>query len=353
MKFLVPVLATFFLSLIITPLVKKLAIKIGAIDKPNQRKVHKKLMPRLGGLAIYISFMVGVLVFLPDLPNDLPILIGATIIILIGVLDDLFTLSAKAKFSGQIIAALIPILSGLQIEYITMPDGKVIEFGWLAIPITLFWIVGITNAINLIDGLDGLAAGVSSIALFTISVLSMTLGDPSAFIMGILLMGSTLGFLIYNFHPAKIFMGDTGALFLGYMISVLSILGLTKSATMLSLIVPIIILGVPIIDTTFAIIRRLVNGKPLTAPDKYHLHHCLIRLGFTHRQSVICIYMLSILFSLAAIIFTRSTIWGASVLIVTLLILVELIVEVTGLVSLNYRPLLNLIDGRRKYSKDE
>ena len=140
---------------------------------------------------------------------------------------------------------------------------------------------------------------------------------------------------------------------MGYMISVLSILGLTKSATMLSLIVPIIILGVPIIDTTFAIIRRLVNGKPLTAPDKYHLHHCLIRLGFTHRQSVICIYMLSILFSLAAIIFTRSTIWGASVLIVTLLILVELIVEVTGLVSLNYRPLLNLIDGRRKYSKDE
>lgn len=348
MAFLVPIITTFILSLVITPFIKKLAIKFGAVDKPDERKVHKKLMPRLGGIAIYVSFIIGVFLFLPEMVHDLPILIGATLIIIIGIVDDLFCLSAKAKFSGQIIAALIPILSGLQISYITVPNGNVIEFGLLAIPITLFWIVGITNAINLIDGLDGLAAGVSSIALFTIAVLSMTLGDPSTFLMGILLMGSTLGFLVFNFYPAKIFMGDTGSLFLGYMISVLSILGLTKSATILSLIIPIIILGVPIIDTTFAIIRRLVNGKPLTAPDKYHLHHCLIRLGFTHRQSVICIYLLSILFSLAAIIFARSTIWGASILIVALLVLVELIVEVTGLISLTYRPLLNLIDGRRK-----
>ena len=295
MAFLVPIITTFILSLVITPFIKKLAIKFGAVDKPDERKVHKKLMPRLGGIAIYVSFIIGVFLFLPEMVHDLPILIGATLIIIIGIVDDLFCLSAKAKFSGQIIAALIPILSGLQISYITVPNGNVIEFGLLAIPITLFWIVGITNAINLIDGLDGLAAGVSSIALFTIAVLSMTLGDPSTFLMGILLMGSTLGFLVFNFYPAKIFMGDTGSLFLGYMISVLSILGLTKSATILSLIIPIIILGVPIIDTTFAIIRRLVNGKPLTAPDKYHLHHCLIRLGFTHRQSVICIYLLSIL----------------------------------------------------------
>lgn len=353
MDFLVPIIATLIISLIATPFVKKLAVNIGAVDKPNERKVHKTLMPRLGGLAIYISFIMGVLVFLPDIQDDLPILIGATIVILLGILDDLFTLSAKRKFIGQIIAALVPVLSGLQINYITIPDGKVIEFGWLAIPITIFWIVAITNAINLIDGLDGLAAGVSSIALFTISYLAMTLGDPSAFVMGILLMGSTLGFLVYNFYPAKIFMGDTGALFLGYMISVLSILGLTKSATIFSLIVPIIILGVPIIDTTFAIIRRLIYGKPLSAPDKYHLHHCLIRMGFTHRQSVVSIYLLSILFSLTAILFTRSTIWGASVLIVTLLILVELIVEVTGLISINYRPILNLIDvSRRKINKN-
>ena len=166
--------------------------------------------------------------------------------------------------------------------------------------------------------------------------------------IGILLIGSTLGFLVYNFYPAKIFMGDTGSLFLGYMISIISIFGFTKSATVLSLIIPIIILAIPIIDTTFAIIRRIVHGKPLTAPDKYHLHHCLIRLGFTHRQSVVLIYLLSALFSLAAIIFTRSTVWGASVLIFVLLLIVELIVEVTGLISENYRPILNLIDGRRQ-----
>lgn len=348
MAFLVPIITTFILSLVITPLIKKLAIKIGALDKPDERKVHKKLMPRLGGLAIYFSFLAGVALFPPDMIDVWPIVTGATVIIMLGILDDIFTLSAKVKFLGQIVAALIPVLAGIQINYITIPDGNVIEFGYLAIPISVFWIVSITNAINLIDGLDGLAAGVSSIALISISTLAFSLGNSVATFISILLLGSTLGFLVYNFYPAKIFMGDTGSLFLGYMISVVAILGFTKSATILSLIIPIIILGVPIIDTTFAIIRRIVNGKPLTAPDKYHLHHCLIRLGFSHRQSVVLIYLLSALFSLAAIIFSRSTVWGSSILIVALIVLVELIVEVTGLISENYRPILNLIDGKRQ-----
>ena len=351
MKFLVPVITTFILSLIITPIVKKIAFKVGAIDKPNERKVHKKLMPRMGGMAIYISFLIGVALFPPDMIDVWPIILGATLIIALGIVDDVYTLSAKVKFLGQIFAALIPVLAGIQIEYITIPNGNIIEFGYLAIPITVFWIVAITNAINLIDGLDGLAAGVSSIALISISVLAFSLGNVVGTFIGILLLGSTLGFLVYNFYPAKIFMGDTGSLFLGYMISITAILGFTKSATILSLIIPIIILAIPIIDTTFAIIRRVVNGKPLTAPDKYHLHHCLIRLGFTHRQSVVLIYLLSVLFSLAAIIFTRSTIWGASLLIVVLILLVELIVEVTGLISENYRPILNLIDGRKQKNK--
>lgn len=351
MKFLVPIFTTFILSLIITPFIKKIAIKIGAVDKPNERKVHKKLMPRLGGLAIYISFLIGISIFPPDIIEVWPLVLGASLIILLGVLDDLFTLSAKVKFLGQIIAALVPVLSGIQIDFITIPNGEVIEFGYLAIPITVFWIVAISNAINLIDGLDGLAAGVSSIALMTISTLSFALGNAPATFIGILLLGSTLGFLVFNFYPAKIFMGDTGSLFLGYTISVLAVLGLTKSATIFSLIIPIIILGVPIIDTTFAIIRRIVNGKPLTSPDKYHLHHCLIRLGFTHRQSVILIYLLSALFSIAAVIFTRSTIWGSAILIVTLIVIVELIVEITGLISENYRPILNFISGKRDKSE--
>lgn len=348
MMFLVPVFTTFLLALIITPLVRKTAITVGAIDRPNDRKVHRNTMPRLGGLAIYISFLIGLALFPPDFMDVWPVVFGATAIVILGIIDDMLSLSAKAKFLGQIGAALIPVLAGIQIEYITIPNGVVVEFGYLAIPITVFWIVAITNAINLIDGLDGLAAGVSTIALITISTLSFSLGNIVATFLGILLIGSILGFLVYNFYPAKIFMGDTGSLFLGYMISIISIFGFTKSATILSLIIPIIILAIPIIDTFFAIIRRIVHGKPLTAPDKYHLHHCLIRLGFTHRQSVVLIYLLSALFSMAAIIFTRSTIWGASVLIFVLLLIVELIVEVTGLISENYRPILNLIDGKRQ-----
>ena len=345
--FLIPIVLCFISSLLLTPLVKRIAVKIGATDRPNERKVHTKIMPRLGGLAIFFSFMIGILLYYPSNSDALLIIIGASIIVIIGVLDDIFCLSAKVKFMGQILAAMIPVFGGIQIDYVAIPNGEFIDFGFMAIPITIFWIVAITNAINLIDGLDGLAAGVSSIAILTISVIAFTFGNPLATLIGILLLGSTLGFLVYNFYPAKIFMGDTGSLFLGYMISVLSVLGLTKSATIFSLIIPIIILAVPILDTTSAIIRRLVNKKPLSSPDKFHLHHSILRLGFSHRQAVIFIYLLSGLFSIAAIIFTRATIWGASLLIVALLILIELIVEVTGLISINYRPLLNLINGKK------
>ncbi|NCU17692.1 glycosyltransferase family 4 protein [Pallidibacillus pasinlerensis] len=344
---IIPILLCFVLSLLLTPIVKKFSIKIGAIDKPDERKVHKRIMPRMGGLAIIISFIIGCLVFIPNPLQIWPILAGAVIIGITGLLDDMYSLAPRTKLLGQIIAATIPVLFGVQIDFITLPNGEMIHFGWLAIPLTILWIVAIINAINLIDGLDGLAAGVSSIAVITISILALTLGHPLTVLMGIILLGSILGFLVFNFYPAKIFMGDTGSLFLGYMISVLSVIGLTKSAAIFSLIIPIIILAVPIMDTTFAIIRRIVQKKPLSAPDKFHLHHCLIRLGFTHRQSVIIIYLLSGIFSLAAILFTRATIWGASILIVLLLILVELIVEVTGLISVNYRPLLNLIGPKK------
>ncbi|QDP41603.1 glycosyltransferase family 4 protein [Radiobacillus deserti] len=335
----------FIASVILTPYIKKLAIKIGAVDKPDERKVHKGVMPRLGGLAIIISFFLGFIVFTPDIEKAWPILAGGLIITITGVLDDILQLSAKTKLLGQLMAAIVTVLGGIQIEFITVPFGDRVEFGYLAIPITIIWIVGITNAINLIDGLDGLAAGVSSIALLTISGMAIVMGNPFVAFIGLLMLGSTLGFLIYNFYPAKLFMGDTGALFLGYMISVLSIMGLFKNVTLFSLMVPIIILGVPILDTSFAIIRRLIQRKPFSAPDKLHLHHCLIRLGYSHRQAVIVIYALSSLFSIAAIIFTRSTMWGSTLTLLSLMILVELIVEVTGLIGENYRPILKLIDG--------
>ncbi|GAA5415818.1 putative undecaprenyl-phosphate N-acetylglucosaminyl 1-phosphate transferase [Paraliobacillus ryukyuensis] len=345
MKYLA-LLICFILAIVLTPFVKKLAIRIGAVDQPNQRKIHSKLMPRLGGLAIFISFMVGFLIFNPDSPYFWPIFIGAFLITATGFLDDLYNLSAKVKFFVQFIAATIVVLGGAQVTFINLPFGDTLHFGYFSIPITIIWIVGVSNAINFVDGLDGLAAGVSSIALLTISGLAVSLGDTFVAFIGFMLLGSTVGFLFYNFHPAKIFMGDTGSLFLGYMIGVLSILGF-KNATLFSLIVPITILGVPLLDTFFAIVRRVVNKKPFYAPDKLHLHHCLLKLGFGHRQTVILIYSMSALFSLAAIIFTKSTMWGSTITLFAMLILIEVVVEITGLISENYRPLLKLLDRKK------
>ncbi|MDP4087154.1 MAG: MraY family glycosyltransferase [Bacillota bacterium] len=336
-------LLCFLCSIIMTPLIKKLAFKVGATDKPNKRKVHQKIMPRLGGLAIYISFLLGLLLLHPDNQYHLAIVVGSMIILATGVLDDIFELSAKLKLSLQILAALLVVLwGGVEVEFINLPLGGHLEFGAFSVPITVLWIVGVTNAINLIDGLDGLAAGVSSIAFISISVMAIVMGNMYVMAMGIILLASTLGFLVFNFYPAKIFMGDTGALFLGYMISVLSLLGF-KNVALISFVVPIIILGVPISDTIFAIVRRLYNKNPLSAPDKSHLHHCLLRIGFTHKQTVLLIYAMSIMFGLAAFIFSMTTMWGSFLILTLILLAIELIVESIGLVNKNYRPLLKIM----------
>lgn len=342
----IALLFCFILSLIFTPFIKKFALKIGATDKPNYRKIHSKIMPRLGGLAIFISFLIGFIVFSPDSPYFWSIFIGAIIVTATGFVDDIYELSPLFKFSAQFVAALVVALGGAQIDFINLPLDYTIHFGFLSVPITVLWIVGITNAINLIDGLDGLAAGVSSIALLTISGLAISLGDTFVAFIGMMLLGSTVGFLFYNFHPAKIFMGDTGALFIGYMIGVLSILGF-KNATLFSLLVPITILGVPILDTVFAIIRRIIHKQPFYMPDKLHLHHCLLKLGYGHKQTVILIYAISALFSLAAIIFNQSTLWGSTFTFLAMTLLIELIVEATGLISENYRPILSLMIRKR------
>ncbi|MCM3216304.1 MULTISPECIES: glycosyltransferase family 4 protein [Niallia] len=342
----------FFGSIILTPLVKKLAFKLGAVDKPEQRKVHLKIMPRMGGLAIYISFIIGALIINPNKDYHFPILIGSTIIIITGILDDIYNLSAKIKFLTQTLAAAVVVIwGGVQVEFINLPFGGQIEFGFLDIPITILWIVGITNAINLIDGLDGLAAGVSSIALFTITGMAMIMGNGYVIAISSIALASTLGFLFFNFYPAKIFMGDTGALFLGYIIAVMSLLGF-KNVTLISFVIPVIILGVPISDTFFAIIRRLINKQPLSAPDKSHLHHCLLNIGFTHRQTVIIIYAMATFFGLVAVIFSQAKVWGAILLIATVLLIIELFVEKIGLVGKNYKPILKFINDIR-YAADK
>lgn len=342
----VTLLICFVASILLTPLVKKLAFMIGATDKPNYRKVHQKIMPRMGGLAIFLSFAIGVLLLPIENTYLSAFLVGSIIIVATGVLDDRFELSAKVKLLGQLAAALVVVVwGGVRVEFINLPFGGEIEFGIFSIPLTILWIVAITNAINLIDGLDGLAAGVSSIALMTISGMAIIKGDMFVAILGGILLASTLGFLFYNFHPAKIFMGDTGALFLGFAISVLSLLGY-KNLTFISLIIPVIILGVPISDTIFAIIRRIVNKKPLSAPDKSHLHHCLLKAGFTHRQSVLVIYSIAALFGLAAVIFSMAKVWGSIILIAVLLLGIELFAEIVGLVGKDYKPLLKFMRHR-------
>ncbi|WP_061810714.1 glycosyltransferase family 4 protein [Rossellomorea vietnamensis] len=340
----------FIASIILTPLVKMLAFKIGATDRPNQRKVHQKIMPRLGGLAIFISFVIGVIILQPENVYSTAILAGAAIIVMTGMLDDMIELSAKYKLLGQIVAAvLVVVWGGAQVEFINLPFGGQIEFGFMSIPLTIIWIVGVTNAINLIDGLDGLAAGVSSIALITIAGMAVIMGDTFVAVMASILLVSTLGFLFYNFHPAKIFMGDTGALFLGYMISVLALLGF-KNITVVSLIIPVIILGVPISDTFYAIIRRFVNKQPLSAPDKSHLHHCLLRMGYSHKQTVLIIYAIAALFGLAALIFSQSTVWGSLIFIAVLLFAIQIFVESIGLIGNDHQPLLKFMKTKRNNS---
>lgn len=344
----VAIVMAFVLSIILTPIVKRFSIAIGATDTPDARKVHNKIMPRMGGLAIFISFIIGILFIYPEGQYTWPIIAGASIIILTGALDDLFQLPPKLKVLGQLVAALTVILwGGVQVEFINLPFGGKLEFGYFAIPLTLLWIIGITNAINLIDGLDGLAAGVSSIALITISGMAVIMGDAYVAIFGSILAASTIGFLLYNFHPAKIFMGDTGSLFLGFMISVLALLGF-KNITVISFLIPILILGVPISDTFFAIIRRIVNKKPISAPDKSHLHHCLLKAGFSHKETVLVIYGIATMFSMSAFIFSQSTLWGAILVMTVVLISIEIIVESVGLLGKEYKPFLNFVRMRGK-----
>ncbi|MBD1221393.1 undecaprenyl/decaprenyl-phosphate alpha-N-acetylglucosaminyl 1-phosphate transferase [Virgibacillus halodenitrificans] len=339
---------TTLISLIITPIVIKYAKKLNATDKPNYRKVHKDPIPTLGGLAIFMSFLIGLVILQPVSEYHLAIVIGGFIMIILGFFDDLFDLSPKVKFLTQILAAsLVVFWGGLQVEFINLPFGGQIEFGILSSVITIIWIAGVTNAINFIDGLDGLAAGVSSIALMTIAVMAIIMGNVYVATMALILFFSTMGFLRYNFNPAKIFMGDTGALFLGFMISVLALLGF-KNVTIISFIIPIFILGVPISDTLIAMVRRYINKQPLSSPDSSHLHHRLVKFGLTHKQTVLFIYALSAMFSLAAILFSMTTVWGSILIFTIAMLAVQALIENLELINSEYKPLTNLLKGMRQ-----
>ncbi len=322
-------IAAFVVALIIsfatTPLVNKFAYKVGAIDVPkDNRRMHKTPIPRLGGLAIFFGFLTGVLLFIPMNPELQNILLGAVIIIVLGCIDDVVALNAKVKLLGQIVAAMFPVMAGIRIEAITnfnpFTSSPYITFGIFAIPITIIWIVGITNAVNLIDGLDGLAVGISSIASFSLLIIAILVSDPYIAVVMAALAGGCIGFMPYNINPAKIFMGDTGAMFLGYILATFSIEGLFKFYAVMSFAVPFLILGLPIFDTGFAIIRRLANGQSPMAPDRGHLHHRLIDMGFSQKQTVAILYSISGLLGLSAVILTGSGALRAILMLLTVVI---------------------------------
>lgn len=335
------------IAFIATPYIKKLAEKIGAVDAPDQRKVHTRIMPRMGGLAIYLGYLVSFLLFVPYTKEMLGIFIGGTIVMFVGMLDDRFQLSAKWKLVGQLVGtAVVVIPFSLKIGVVNLPYSGFIDFSegwlaWLAIPITIFWIVGVTNSVNLIDGLDGLSAGVSAIAMATMAVVALMKQDMAVATYCFVVLGAILGFLYFNFHPARIFMGDTGSLFLGFNLAALSVMGF-KEALFVSFIVPIVVLGVPLWDTFFAIVRRIVNKKPISSPDKGHLHHCLLKMGLSHRTTVLTIYLISIFFGTIAIVLSKTTeLWTTIIIIAALLFIIHMATEVIGLVSRRHRPLIN------------
>jgi UDP-GlcNAc:undecaprenyl-phosphate GlcNAc-1-phosphate transferase len=288
-----------------TPKVKDIAIKVGAMDAPDARKVHKEPIPRMGGLAIYLGFVLAVLASMHISREIAGLLIGGTVILAVGIIDDMKQISAKTKLFGQILAAMLPILFGVKIEWLTNPFGDMLYLDYLATPLTVLWIVSLTNTVNLIDGLDGLAAGVSTIAAITILMVALQQNFWVVAILTAALAGSALGFLQHNFNPAKIFMGDTGSMFLGYMLAGISVLGTVKSAATIALVVPIVALGLPIMDTAFAIIRRYSHGHPIFKPDKGHLHHRLLEMGLTQKQAVLLMYTISGCLGLSAIVLSE------------------------------------------------
>jgi UDP-GlcNAc:undecaprenyl-phosphate GlcNAc-1-phosphate transferase len=341
--YIVAFMISLIVTIVATPFVKMLAYRLGVVDSPNARKVHEKQMPRMGGLSIVLGFLAGFIYLWPASEYTIPILIGAITIVTIGILDDKFALSAKYKLLGQIAAAIIVVSSGLQIEHVNIPFVGYIDFGWMSFPITVFWIVGITNAINLIDGLDGLASGVSSIALTSMLVMAILDNQALAIALAVILLAGTLGFLFFNVHPAEIFMGDTGSLFIGYTISIISITGLFKSLTLFSLIIPVFILAVPIFDTLFAIVRRMLKRQKLSSPDKSHLHHCLLALGFSHRTTVHIIYVISIFFAASAIVVSKSILWGSLFILCLLLVMMQFTAEIIGTLKDRKTPLINTV----------
>ena len=322
---------------LIIPYIKKIALHINALDIPDARKVHTKPIPRLGGLGIFLGFLVGYMIFGDNSVQMNSILIGSFIIVLTGMIDDIKPISARSKLFGQILASsVIAFYGNILLSNLTI-FGLDIPFGIMAHPVTILFIVACTNIINLIDGLDGLSSGISSIFYLSTIIICFFQGRFSEleFTLSLIMLGSTLGFLVHNFHPAKIFAGDSGALFMGFVIAITSLLGF-KTTAITSIFIPLMILAVPILDTLFAIIRRLLKHQKISMPDKQHLHHQLLKMHFSHRNTVLIIYGINILFATASILYTlkdSQDVFIGRIIYFALMILVLVFVLKTDIIT--------------------
>ena len=331
------VLTTFVFTALIMPLTNVIAHHIGAIDVPrDERRMHNKPTPKLGGLGIFMGFLFGYMLFGMHSIQMNSILIGSFIIIFYGIVDDIKPLPAKCELLGQILAASTIVFYGQILLTNITAFGYEIEFGLLAYPITIFFILGCINVIRLIDGLDGLSSGISSIFYLTIGIIAFFQGrvETLEIILAFIMLGATSGFLIHNFYPAKLFAGEAGSAFMGFTIAVISLLGY-KGTLLTSLLVPILILAVPIMDTTFAIIRRKLKGKPIFEADKEHLHHQFLKKNLSQRRTVVTIYAIDLLFSIASIFYAlkvQDPFYGAMIY-TALFVIVMWIVLHTSIIS--------------------
>ena len=288
---------------IVMPFIKKIAVQVDAVDIPGGRHIHKKVVPKMGGLAIFVGFLVGYMIFGSPSPIMNAVLIGSFIVILTGVVDDISDLGPLPQFIGQLLAACVIVFYGKLLITEVSAFNIVLKFHFLSYPLTLFFIVGCINCINFIDGLDGLSGGISGIYFLTVGIIgTIQLKTGLDITLAFVMLGAILGFLVYNFYPASVFAGDTGSNFMGFMISVVALLGF-KNVTLTSFLIPLIILAIPILDTFFAIVRRLIKKQAITEGDACHLHHQLLNHNLSQRTSVLIIYAIDILFAITSILY--------------------------------------------------
>ena len=328
------ILVSFLFVVFFIPFVKKIAVAIGAMDYPRERHIHNKPMPKLGGLAIFFGFLLGYMIFGKHIASTqmIAILISSFVLILTGVVDDICELKPSTQLMGQLIAACVTVFYGNILIKDLSAFGFYIDFGVFAYPITIFFIVGCINCINFIDGLDGLSSGISAIYFLTIGIIAVLQGKFGIdFILTFVMLGAVLGFLVHNFNPASIFAGQCGSMFMGYMISAIALLGF-KNVTLSSLIVPLLILAIPILDTIFAILRRILKGESPMKADKFHIHHQLLNRNFSQRATVLIIYIINILFAFASIIYVLKDRMLGYIIYGILLFLVLLFVLKTNVI---------------------